>query len=73
MSGVAVGVSPDNRSAVTDDRGDFELIGVVPGEVSVSISGLPPGCELPEPQPVRLLPGATVRVRFLVDCSNLPE
>lgn len=73
MPGIAVQVSPDNKSAVTDTRGDFELGGVGPGEVSVSISGLPTGCVMPEPQPVRLLPGASVRVRFLVDCSAVPE
>ena len=71
MAGIAVQLAPDNKAAVTDSRGDFELSRVVPGEVSVSISGLPAGCKLPDPQPVQLLPGASVRIRFLVDCSGL--
>lgn len=73
MPGIAVRISPDDKSAVTDTRGDFELGGVGPGEVSVSISGLPAGCKLPDAQPVRLLPGASVRIRFLVDCSGSAE
>lgn len=73
MSGIAVEVSPDDRSDVTDIRGDFEFGGVAPGEVSVSISGLPADCKLPDAQPVRLLPGASVRIRFLVDCSGSVE
>lgn len=72
MPGVAVQVTPDNKAAVTDHRGDFEISRVVPGEVSVSISGLPQGCKQPDPQLARLLPGASVRVRFLVDCSATP-
>ena len=71
MPGISVQVSPDNKATVTDDRGDFEISRVVPGEVSVSIGGLPAACKLPDPQPVRLLPGASVRVRFLVDCSGV--
>jgi hypothetical protein len=71
MPGIAVQVSPDGKATVTDDRGDFEVSRVVPGEVSVSIGSLPAGCTMPEPQLVRLLPGASVRIRFLVDCSGL--
>ncbi len=73
MPGIAVRLEPDAKSAVTDTRGDFEMSGIGPGEVSVSLSGLPTGCKLPDPQPVRLLPGASVRIRFLVDCSGVPE
>lgn len=73
MPGIAVQVSPDNKSAVTDDRGDFEIRRVIAGEISVSVSSLPAGCKQPDPQPARLLPGASVRVRFLVDCSGAAE
>ena len=73
MPGVAVQVAPGDNATVTDSRGDFQVTGVGPGEVSVSISGLPVGCKLPEPQPVRLLPGAAVRIRFLVNCSGSAE
>ncbi len=73
MTGVLILANPGARSATTDARGEWTLDGLLPGLVALQVTNLPPECKVPDARPVDLNPGATVRVRFLVDCSGTAE
>lgn len=73
MGGVTVVADPGDLTATTNDRGEWTMNGLKPGLVALQLANLPAECKAPEARPVDLNPGATARVRFLVDCSGSDE
>lgn len=70
MGGVLVIASPGGRSATTGSDGQFSMASLTPGTISFRLASLPAGCAVPEARPADLNAGATIRLRFLVDCSG---
>jgi hypothetical protein len=70
MGGVVVTASPSGKSATTGSDGQFSMASLTPGTLTFRLASLPAGCAVPEARPADLNAGATIRLRFLVDCSG---
>jgi len=73
MAGIHVIVEPAGESVTTASDGQWQVAKLVPGPISVRLTGLPPQCTDPGARTADPGPGATVRIRFLVDCSGSAE